>query len=314
MTAWVLSEWVRGSPYHKICSPFRKLREGEIRNSAEHTAWMLDAAVAFARLPELKIAPGVGRFLYTLRKRLLYGVPAAGVSLMEVIRNHSSVGVPLSGIGRNKVQALVDEGFDDLTKVLEASDAKLVKTIRDQSQVENLKKAIVKYLQATAVALLPEHLRRGERFSNGPLVEAVYQSMGTEFEVAVYNLLRSISLGVQLLDEGKTPGCADLLVEALEGSVQIECKTSKRGQVSNTDAFEVLGKTRVGRKPIAYATIGKPSFVETAIKNSFNNGVTLLTHKTLVEAVLQVLEGRRSKEELVSIMRSGHFVDTFEVR
>lgn len=314
MTAWALSEWARGSAYNKICAPFRNVREGNIRGSAEHTAWMLDAAVAFARLAELKIAPPLGHFLYVLRKRLLYGVTEAGVPLMEVIRNHSSVGVPLSGIGRGKVQALVDQGLDDLTKVLEASNSHLFKTIKDDEQVENLKEAIVKYLEATSISLLPEHLRRGDRVSTRSLVEAVYKSMGTDFEAAVHDLLRSISISVKLLDDKKTQGCADLLIETQEGNIQVECKTSKRGQVSNTGAFEVLGKTRVGNKPIAYVTVGKPSFVETAVKNSFNNGVTLLTHKTLTEAVLQVMEGRRTKEELLSILRSGNHVETVEVR
>jgi helicase len=314
LTAWVLSEWVRGSAYHKICAPFRRLREGDIKNRAEHTAWMLDAAVAFAQLPELKVIPRLRRFLYMLRKRLLYGVTEAGVPLMEVIRNHSSVGVPLSGIGRGKVQVLVEQGLDDLTRVLEASNSDLVKTIKDNEQVENLKQAIVKYLEASSISLLPEHLRRGDRVSTKALVEAVYKSMGTDFEVAVHDLLRSISLNVKLLDDKKTQGCADLLVETPEGNIQVECKTSKRGQVSNTDAFEVLGKTKVGNKPIAYVTVGKPSFAETAVKNSFNNGVTLLTHKTLTEAVLQVMEGRHTKEQLLSLLRWGHYVETVEVR
>jgi helicase len=314
MTAWVLSEWARGSAYNKICGPFRNLREGNIRGSAEHAAWMLDAAVAFARLPELKITPPLGHSLYVLRKRLLYGVTEAGVPLMDVIRNHSSVGVPLSGIGRGKVQALVHQGLDDLTKVLEASNSDLVKTIKDNEQVENLKQAILKYLEASSISLLPEHLRRGDRVSTKALVEAVYRSTGTDFEVAVHELLRSISLGVKLLDDKKTQGCADLLVETPEGSIQVECKTSKRGQISNTDAFEVLGKTKVGNKPIAYVTVGKPSFAETAVKNSFSNGVTLLTHKTLTEAVLQVIEGRHTSEELLSLLRRGHYVETVEVR
>jgi helicase len=314
MTAWVLAEWVGGSGYHKICAPFGRLREGDIKSRAEHTAWMLDAAVAFAQMPELKIIPGLRHFLYMLRKRLLYGVTEAGVPLMEVVRSHSSVGVPLSGIGRTKVQALVEQGLDDLTKILEASSSDLVKTIRDDQQVENLKQAIVKCLEASSISLLPEHLRRGDRVSTNALVEAVYKSMGTDFEVAVRDLLCSVSLKVTLLDEKKTQGCADLLIGAPDGDIQVECKTSRRGQVSNTDAFEVFGKTRVGNKPVAYVTVAKPSFVETAVKNSFNNGVTLLTHRTLVEGVLQVLEGRRSKEELLSLMRSGHFVDTFEIR
>ena len=314
MTAWALSKWVCGSAYNKICGPFRNLREGHIKGSAEHTAWMLDAAAAFARLPELEITASLGHFLYVLRKRLLYGVTEAGVPLIEVIRNHSSVGVPLSGIGRIKVQALVEQGLDDLTKVLEASNTDLVKTIKDNEQVENLKQAIVKYLEASSISLLPEHLRRGERLSTRALVEAVYKSMGTDFEVAVYNLLRFISLNVTLLDEKKIRGCADLLVRTPDGDMQVECKTSTRGQVSNTDAFEVLGKTQVGSQPIAYVTVGKPSFVEMAVRNSFTNGVALLTHKTLIEVVLQVIEGRRTKEALLSLLRSGHHVETFEVR
>lgn len=314
MTAWVLSAWTRGSAYNKICRPFRNLREGNIKGSADHTAWMLDAAVGFARLPELKISAPTSRFLYLLRKRLLYGVTEAGIPLMEVVRNHSSVGIPLSGIGRSKVQVLVEQGLDDLTKVLEASDSVLVKTIRDNEQVKNLKQAIVKYVEAGSLSLLPEHVRREERVSTRGLVEPVYKTMGTDFEVAVYNLLHSIALSVKLLDEKKIQGCADLLIETEEGNIQVECKTSKRGQVSNTDAFEVLGKTQVGKKPVAFVTVGKSSFVETAVKNSFDTGVTLLTHKTLVEAVLQVMEGRRTTQEFFSLLRSGHYVEIVEVR
>ncbi|HEV2221736.1 MAG TPA: DEAD/DEAH box helicase [Candidatus Acidoferrales bacterium] len=314
MTAWVLSEWTRGSAYNKICGPFRNLREGNIRGSADHLAWMLDAAVAFARLPQLKISPPLGHFLSMLRKRLLYGVAEGGVPLMEVVRNHSSVGVPLSGIGRGKVQALVEQGLDDLTKVLEASDSDLVKTIKENEQVQNLKQAIVKYLEVSSLSLFPEHVRRGERVSTKSAVEAVYKSMGTDFEVAVYNLLRSISLSVKLLDDKKIQGCADLLIETQGGNIQIECKTSKRGQVSNTDAFEVLGKTQVGEKPTAFVTVGKPSFVATAIQNSFNNGVTLITNKVIVEAILQVLEGRRTKGEFLSLLCSGHHLETVELR
>lgn len=314
MTAWVLSQWVRGTAYNKICGPFRKVKEGNIRGCADHLAWMLDAAAGFARSTELGIDPSLAHFLCILRKRLLYGVTEAGVPLMEVIRNHSAVGVTISGIGRSKVQALVEHGLGDLTKVVEASDSELVKIIKDDKQVENLREAIARYLEMTAFILLPQHARRGERVSSKRLVEAVYTATGTDFEVSVRDLLQTISLDANLLDDKKVKGCADLLVETEEGNIQVECKTSKNGQISNTQAFEVLGKTQVGARPIAFVTIGKPSFAETAVKNSFNNEVTLLTHKTLVEAVLQVAEGQRSKEDFLSLLRSGHHIEIVEVR
>jgi replicative superfamily II helicase len=46
--AWVLSEWIKGTGYQSLCNPFRSLREGQIRQAAEHCSWMFDAGAGIA--------------------------------------------------------------------------------------------------------------------------------------------------------------------------------------------------------------------------------------------------------------------------
>jgi hypothetical protein len=64
--------------------------------------------------------------------------------------------------------------------------------------------------------------------------------------------------------------------------------------VSNSEAFEVLGKNLVGPRPVAYVTVGKPGFVDMAVKNSYSNRLTLINHKTLAETAILILEERRA--------------------
>ena len=106
------------------------------------------------------------------------------------------------------------------------------------------------------------------------------------------------------------------MIATAKGNIQVECKTKRdgRGQVTNTESFEVLGKTHVGGKPIAYATIGKPSFVEQAIKNSFAKSVALLTHQTICEAAIQVMEGKKAKDDVEKLFLLGRYVETAEIR
>lgn len=312
--AWVLSEWVKGTSYQKLCAPFRKLREGVIRQSAEHCAWMVDSAAALARIPELGFDPRLARFLSVLTKRLVSGVPEEGIALMEVIRNRTSLGVELGGIGRARVVELIGKGFDDLTKIVEAEDNQLVSILRNPEQVQNLKIAIARYLERVSESLLPTHIMRSKKFSREDLIRSVYEKSGTEFEAAMFDLLRSTGLTVEMLDDRKVQGCADLLVATSSGNIQTECKTRAKGLITNAEAFEVLGKTIVGPKPIAYATIGKPGFVDVAIKNSFDNGVTLATHKLLCEAALLVLEGKKTSQQIIDLLMLRRYVDPRDLR
>ena len=315
-TVWVLAEWARGTGYTQLCAPFRNVREGYIRASSDCAFWLLDAVAAMSRLPGFKVDPMLSHFLHLLCKRVLFGVSEAGVALMEVVRNRTALSVALSGVGRSKVQELVAGGFDDLNKVVEANDSDLLKIIRSPEQVTYLKEAVVKYLERASGSLLFAHTQRSKRFSQEALIKRVYESLGTDFEVAVHDLLRATSVELRLLDEKKVPGCADLLIATSKGNIQIECKTKKvgRGQVTNTEAFEVMGKTHVGGHPIAYATIGKPGFVEPAIKNSFTKSVALVTHQTVCEVAIQVMEGKRAKEDIEKLFLSGRYVETIEVR
>lgn len=313
-TAWVLGEWIKGRGYTNLCSPFRNVREGYIRASADHISWIIDSASAISRVPHLNVNSRVARFLSSLSKRLAFGVTEPSIALMDVIRNRTALGVVLRGIGRSKVQEIITNGFDDLTKVLEGNEAKLLRILGSKEQVANLKIAIARYLDRSSGFRRANHTLRGKQFSRDELVKAVYESLGKSFETAVYNLLDSISLHVELLDERKVPGCADLLLKSASGNIQVECKTRKsdKGQITNTEAFEVLGKTSVGGRPVAHATVGKPGFVDQAIKNSFDKSVCLITHQTIVEAVLLVLEGRKTKNDVEALFLSRHYVEPSE--
>lgn len=103
-------------------------------------------------------------------------------------------------------------------------------------------------------------------------------------------------------------------MSAPNGNLQIECKTRPKGLVSNSEAFEVLGKTIVGPKPAGYVTIAKPGFVDMAVKNSYSNRVTLINHKTLSEAAILTLEKKKNLDDLLRLLWSGHYVDKSDLR
>jgi hypothetical protein len=145
-------------------------------------------------------------------------------------------------------------------------------------------------------------------------VKRIYEQLGTGFEVAVFDLLTTAGLKAELLDERKTPGCADILVHTPTGNIQLECKTRARGLVTNSEAFEVLGKTIIGPEPIAYVTVGKPGFVDVAIKNSYTSHVALVNHKILCEIVISVLEQKRTVADILRFLQLRHHIDKRDLR
>jgi len=312
--AWVLNEWVKGNGYQNLCNPFRRLREGQIRQAAEHCFWMFDSAAAIARVKDLGFDPRIGAHLSITARRLLFGVPEAGVAISEVVRNRISLGVQLSGIGRGKVMDLLKAGYDDLTKIIESDDLKLGAAMKNPAQAGELKLGAARYVDRMAQSSLGAHTLRSKRFSADELIKRLYEKLGTEFEVAVFDLLSAVGVEAELLDERKVPGCADILVHTGTAEIQIECKTRTKGLVTNSEAFEVLGKTVIGPRPIAYATVGKPGFVDVAIKNSFGNRVTLINHKILCEIALLVFEKKKSHDDLVGFLQMGYHLDKSDLR
>lgn len=311
---WVLSEWIQGTSYQKLCAPFRNLREGLIRSCAEHCRWMVDSAAAIARVRALKLDAQIPAHLQGLARRLTFGVPDAGVAIAEVARNRIALGVELGGLGRGKIMDLLKAGYDDLNKIIEADDLALAGILRNQDQATNLKLGVARFIERTSSSTLPTHSLRARKFSCEELVAAVYAKDGVQFEAAVCNLLKFVGVRAELLDERKVPGCADLLISTAAGNIQVECKTRAKGLVANSEAFEVLGKTVVGPKPVAFVTVGKPGFVPVAANNSFTAGVTLLTHKTIVELAMMVLEQKKTLDNLLSIMQLARNVEPADLK
>lgn len=312
--AWVLTEWVSGTGYQNLCQPFRKLREGQIRQAAEHCGWMFDAAAAISRIREFGLDPRIGAHLSITARRLLFGIPEAGVAIAEVVRNRVSLGVELAGIGRGKIMDLLKAGYDDLTKIIEADTAKLAAIMRRPDQANHLKLGAALYVDRLSQSTLATHTIRSKKFACDEVVKRVYQDLGTQFEVAVCELLSAVGIKAELLDDRKTPGCADILLFTDAGNIQIECKTRAKGLVTNAEAFEVLGKTVVGPRPIAYVTVGKPGFVDLAVKNSYSSRVTLISHKIIAELSILVLEKKKSVHDLLGILQFGHHVEKSNLR
>jgi hypothetical protein len=275
---------------------------------------MFDAAGALARLPDLGFDIRISSYLSVIAKRLLFGVPETGVALSEVVRNRIALGVELNGVGRGRIMDLLRAGYDDLTKIVETEDVKLAGVLRNVDQARNLKLGVARYVDRLSRSMLAIHTIRSKRFSCNEIVKRVYDELGTAFEIAVHDLLQAIGTKPELLDERKTPGCADILLPTDSGNIEIECKTRAKGLVTNAEAFEVLGKTVVGPKPISYVTIGKPGFVDVAIKNSYCNGVTLISHKIVVEAAIMVLEKRKSLADFFALFQLNHFIEKNDLR
>ena len=300
--AQLLCGWVNGESVMKLTTDFSSkysVGHGRIRELGSVAEWLLSTAA--------QIGNSIGSPSTTVEKLLNlaqeahFGVPLELVPLAQ-----------LRALPRSDILRLIinDRGIKlaDPHKIIDADPSQFVDILPPQ-KVMILKGKIAQSIGETLRRRKVGHLLRCDRLAViRPLVERVYDTHGTEFDRALEQLLNSpmIELNVRRFTRQRS-GQPDLEFQALKGTVVISATASDDNvkPVSWDKCREVLGS--VGYTGIAtnFVVVGKPDFHNVAIYNAKElagkgNHILLLPVDVIVELCLQKIEGKISREALIS--------------
>jgi len=308
--AQLLSGWVRGEGVMKLTTDFSteySVGHGRIRELGSVAEWLLTTAA------QIGIALGspstLVEKLSNSAQQAHFGVPLELVPLAQ-----------LRVLPRSDILRLVvnDKGvkLTDPHKIIDADPSQFVDILPPQ-KVAKLKERIAQSIGETLRRKKVGHLLRCDRLAAiRPLVEKVYDAHGTEFDRALEELLNSpmIELKVRRFTRQRS-GQPDLEFQALKGTVVISATASDDNTkpVSWDKSREVLGSVGYTGTASNFVVVGKPDFHSVAVDNANElagkgNHMLLLPVDVIVELCLRRVEGRISREALVSTIEDRYGV------
>ncbi len=295
-TSRMLMRWIDGVPFNelRIYGP-----HGIIKRNAETISWILKGLARVIEKPVLDFGEEFQQFLLELADRIFYGVPAEAIEIMKL---------KIPAVHRNRAIALAQAGFTTLDALINASmqDLEKVNGIGDKLAIR-IKKHVENYIDNEIQRSLQSQLRRAKELGrDASLIERLYKEMDDSFTKICVDIFKTVGLNAVFIgDAGKHK--VDVLITTDEGNIVMEGRRKQKGSVSAIEAEEVLGKG-AAHKPIAHVTLGYPYFSGEAIKNTANTKITLLKASIVGEILVNFWEGNISKEEIVSILKSGKYV------
>lgn len=308
--AELLSRWVAGEPAAALIRDYSNrysLGYGRIRDLGEVADWLLSTTAQIAAT--LGVTEAVVLRLSTLAQQSHFGVPEELIRLAH-----------LRVLQRSDLLRLVfnDKGlkFTDAHQILDAEPSSFIGILAPQ-KVQALKERIAKEIGETFKRRRADHLLRCDRVAAiRPLVQAVYDASGLDFERALEDFLNTpmVDLGVRRFTRQRT-GQPDLELAGTKGTIVISAtgSVSEDKPVSWDKSREVLGSVGYSGTPSNFVVIGKPNFHSTAVENAKElaakgQQILLLPLDTLVELCLRNVEGKMTKEELLAFLEdnAGH--------
>ncbi|QNN23331.1 DEAD/DEAH box helicase [Planctomycetales bacterium ZRK34] len=233
-----------------------------------------------------------------LSRRVRWGTP---IEAIDVLRIASQKKVP--GFGRQRVMALLANGLETVIDVIAAGKDRLVKLLGGQERADSLVAALSDSVTAAAVRYDRVHQQLGQEIGVEEKVAKCNNSLGTEYEDAIYDLLKEeLNWTVEQVDDGKRQNVPDILLELGAISLLIECKTvtKKPPLITKEDAFAVLQKAADYDGAIRRVTLGKPDFDEHSKKKAAASAaITLVQHHVFMEGLMRVLTGRMTAQGFV---------------
>lgn len=251
---------------------------------------MLDGLHSIAAVPNLKCPQSVGNNLSLLSRRIRWGAPAEAIDFIRIAQKSR---VP--GFGRQRAMSLLQNGFDTFEKIINAGIEKLSKILKNRQRAEEFLKATAESGSSESHSYVSIHFRLAKKLSISEIVSTCENTMHTEYEEAVAELLRRMpSCEVILLDDGKRQNVPDLLVKIDGLPVLIEIKTTAKSTgLKKEKAFAVQQKAADFSDEMHRVTLGKPRFDETSKSKAMaSHSITLVEHSVFLEAVLRVLDQR----------------------
>lgn len=300
--AQLLCGWVSGESVMKLTTDFSSeysVGHGRIRELGSVAEWLLSAAAQIGN--SIGSPSTIVEKLLNLAQEAHFGVPLELVPLAQ-----------LRALPRSDILRLIinDRGIKlaDPHKIIDADPSQFVDILPPQ-KVVILKGKIAQSIGETLRRRKVGHLLRCDRLAViRPLVERVYDTHGTEFDRALEQLLNSpmIELNVRRFARQRS-GQPDLEFQALKGTVVISATASDDNMkpISWDKCREVLGSVGYTGTASNFVVVGKPDFHNVAIYNAKElagkgDHILLLPVDVIVELCLQKIEGKISREALIS--------------
>ena len=295
--AHAIALYVDGLAERKIAH-VTHLTAGTIHRLALDVAWVLDGLHKLSSTPELACPQTVGNQIAMLARRVRWGAPTEVLDVLRVAERH---GVP--GFGRQRAMGLIAQGIATLHDVLATAKDRLVQLLRSEPRAQALLDAASSAVGLGPNRLAATHRKLGHELGIEKLVRSCEQTIGTEYEVAVADLLRVESTWVvTALDDGIRQNVPDLLVELGGKQILLECKTCTKSPplIKKEEAWAVIQKAADFDTAMRRVTLGKPAFDETSKrKAAAAQDITLVEHGVFVEGLLRVHAGTLPASEFL---------------
>ncbi|GGA37334.1 DEAD/DEAH box helicase [Dyella nitratireducens] len=296
--AQALSLYIEGLAERKIAFT-TKLTAGMIHRLAVDTAWVLDGIHKLSSVPELGCSQGVSNQIAMLARRVRWGAPVEALDVLRIAERH---GVP--GFGRQRAMGLVAQGIASLHDLLATAKDKLVHILRSDRRAQALLDAAASTVGLGPSRLATSHLAQGAGLGIERLVKNCNDTLGTEYESAICDLLRvEITWTVTVVDDGVRQNVPDLLIELGDLKILLECKTCTKSPslIKKEEAWAVLQKAADFEPAMRRVTLGKPHFDETSKrKAAASQDITLVEHSIFMEGLLRVHSGALTPEGFLS--------------
>ena len=275
------------------------LTAGTIHRLALDVAWVLDGLHKLSATPELGCPQTVSNQIAMLARRVRWGAPIEALDVLRVAERH---GVP--GFGRQRAMGLVAQGIATLHDVLATAKDKLVQLLRSEPRAQALLDAVSSAVGLAPNRLAAAHQNVGHELGIERQVKACNNSLGTDYEAAIAELLRvETTWVVNNLDDGTRQNVPDLLIELGAQCVLLECKTCTKSPalIKKEEAWAVIQKASDFDTTMRRVTLGKPAFDETSKKKAAaSQDITLVEHSVFIEAVLRVHGGTLSPRDFLT--------------
>ncbi len=272
---------------------------GNLHRLSLDLGWVMEGLSCVSGAPDLGCPQTLTNQLGMLARRIRWGTP---VEALDVLRIASRQSVP--GFGRQRVMALIANGFATVMDVLTAKKDQLVKLLGGERRTNALVAALSSTVDGASVAFERMHLQLAREIGIEAKVAACNRALGTDYEDAVYDLLtEELNWSVDKVDDGKRQNVPDLQLVLGKVALLIECKTvtKKPPLIGKEDAFAVFQKASDFDPTMKRITLGKPDFDEhSKRKAAASPSITLVQHGVFMEGLMRVLTGRLSAADFVA--------------
>ncbi len=274
------------------------ISSGALHRLALDVSWLIDGLQCITSVAEFGCSQRFGNQMSMLARRVRWGAPPEALDVIRIAEKH---GVP--GFGRQRAMALAASGFGSLQDIVNSTVDKLMAILRNETRVKSLVGAISSAIGFGSDRLAGAHGKVAKELGIAELVDECDKALGNFYEAAIAKLLARVpDWKFSILDDGKRQNVPDILLEFGEHALLIECKTctKKPPLINKEDAFAVLQKACDFDPKIRRVTLGKPGFDEhSKLKAQGSPTITLVEHRTFLEAVLRVLSKKTTAAEFV---------------